>query len=78
MKIKGIKRGKFIELLEETSLEDGTQVFIEIPDSHLNPTAQWKQSEISFTEATQEFIGCLDSDIEDLSYNPKYLEGFGE
>jgi hypothetical protein len=33
MKIKGIKRRKFIELLEETSLEDGTQVSVEVPDS---------------------------------------------
>jgi hypothetical protein len=33
MKIKGIKRGKIIELLEKTSLEDGTQVSIEISDS---------------------------------------------
>jgi len=32
----------------------------------------------SFAEAAQEFIGCLDSDIEDLSHNPKYLEGLGE
>ena len=31
-----------------------------------------------FAEATQEFIGCLDSDLEDLSHNPKYLEGFGQ
>ena len=32
MKIKGIKRGQFIELLEETSLEDGTQIAVEISD----------------------------------------------
>jgi hypothetical protein len=31
----------------------------------------------SFAEAAHEFIGCLDSDIEDLSHNPQYLEGFG-
>ena len=78
MKIKGIKRGKMIELLEETNLADGTQVSVEIPDSSPDSTAQWKQSEISFTEATKDFIGCLDSDLFDLSYNPKYLEGFGE
>ena len=34
--------------------------------------------DLSFAEATQEFIDCLDSDLEDLSYNPKYLEGFGQ
>lgn len=33
MKIQGIKRGKIIELLEETSLEDGTQIAVEISDS---------------------------------------------
>ena len=33
---------------------------------------------ISFAEAARDFIGCLDSDLEDLSHNPKYLEGFGE
>jgi len=43
MKIKGVKRGKFIELLEETSLEDGTQVSVEIPESDRDPTAQWEQ-----------------------------------
>ena len=75
MKIKGIKRGKIIELLEEISVEDGTPVSVEIPDSRLDPTEQRKQSEISFTEATKEFIGCLNSDLEDLSHNPKYLEG---
>jgi hypothetical protein len=32
----------------------------------------------SFAEAAHEFIGCLDSDIEDLSHNPQYLEGFGK
>jgi hypothetical protein len=35
------------------------------------------QKEISFTKAAQEFIGCLDSSLEDLSYNSKYMEGFG-
>lgn len=36
------------------------------------------ESEISFTEAAKEFIGCLDSNLEDLSYNSTYLEGFGK
>jgi hypothetical protein len=45
MKLKGIKRGKFIELLEETSIEDGTQVSVEVPESHPDPSAQWKQLE---------------------------------
>jgi len=33
MKIKGIKRGKFIELSEEISLEDGTAIAVEISES---------------------------------------------
>lgn len=45
MKIKGIKRGKFIKLSEETSIEDGTQVSVEIPDSPPDPSVQWKQLE---------------------------------
>ena len=42
MKIKGLKRGKCIELLEYSYLADGTQFSVEIlipPD----PIAQWKQ-----------------------------------
>jgi NhaP-type Na+/H+ and K+/H+ antiporter len=42
MKIKGIKRGNFIELSEETSLEDGTQVAIEISDSSLRSSEQFE------------------------------------
>ena len=45
MKIKGIKRGRFIELLEESSLADGTQVSVEVPDSDSDQIAQWKQLE---------------------------------
>jgi hypothetical protein len=37
-----------------------------------------KPKEISFAEAAKDFIGCLDSNLEDLSYNPKYMEGFGK
>lgn len=32
----------------------------------------------SFAAAAKEFIGCLDSDLEDLSHNPQYFEGFGQ
>ncbi len=32
-----------------------------------------KAEKVSFADAAKEFIGCLDSDIEDLSHNPKYL-----
>ena len=37
-----------------------------------------KPSQISFAEATKNFIGCLNSDLEDLSHNPDYMWGFGE
>jgi hypothetical protein len=43
-----------------------------------NPQISQEPKKISFAEAAREFIGCLDSEIEDLSHNPKYLEGFGE
>ncbi len=35
MKIKGIKRGKTIEILEEINVPDGQEIFIEIPAVHL-------------------------------------------
>jgi hypothetical protein len=41
------------------------------------PTAP-ETAETSFANATKEFIGCLDSDLEDLSHNPQYLAGFGK
>ena len=31
------------------------------------------EKEISFAEAAKEFMGCLDSELEDLSYNPNYI-----
>ena len=37
-----------------------------------------QEKHVSFTEAAKDFIGCLDSNLEDLSYNPQYMEGFGE
>jgi hypothetical protein len=39
---------------------------------------QADKKELSFAEAAKGFIGCLDSNLEDLSYNPKYMEGFGK
>ena len=36
------------------------------------------EKEISFAEVAKEFMGCLDSELEDLSYNAKYMEGFGK
>jgi hypothetical protein len=31
------------------------------------------EKEISFAKAAKEFMGCLDSELEDLSYNPNYI-----
>lgn len=57
---------------------------------HQLPTAQQKQiiefievivqqtEQASFTEIAQEFVGCLDSDLEDLSHNPQYFKEFGQ
>lgn len=53
--------------------------FLEYQSSQQQKKAQTiDNSEISFAEAAQEFIGCLDSDLEDLSYNPQYLEELGQ
>jgi hypothetical protein len=46
--------------------------------SHSQAQVKLDEKEVSFTEAAKEFIGCLDSNLEDLSYNPKYMEGFGK
>ncbi len=46
--------------------------------SHIQEELETDEKEVSFTEAAKEFIGCLDSNLEDLSYNPKYMEGFGK
>ena len=49
---------KFIEFIDFKTNQDSP-----------NKTATiLETSKISFAEAAQEFIGCLDSDLEDLSY----------
>ena len=45
---------------------------------HIQEHIETNKKEVSFAEAAREFIGCLDSNLEDLSYNPKYMEGFGK
>lgn len=53
--------------------------FLEYQSSHQQTTPKTiKTTEVSFAEAAQEFIGCLDSDLEDLSHNSQYLEGLGQ
>lgn len=43
MKVKGIKRGKFIELLEDIAIEDGVEVSVELIDTVSDKTEQWEQ-----------------------------------
>jgi len=45
---------------------------------HIQEQIETNEKEVSFAEVAREFIGCLDSNLEDLSYNPKYMEGFGK
>ena len=53
--------------------------FLEFQSSQAAPSqTQQEPEKISFAEAAHEFVGCLDSNIEDLSYNPQYLEEFGK
>ncbi|MHC5936490.1 hypothetical protein [Nostoc sp.] len=42
--------------------------------SQIQEQIETDEKEVSFTEAAKDFIGCLDSNLEDLSYNPKYME----
>ncbi|TVQ51182.1 MAG: hypothetical protein EA366_15835 [Spirulina sp. DLM2.Bin59] len=53
--------------------------FLEYQSSQQQKAPQTIEStKISFAEAAKEFIGCLDSDLEDLSHNPQYLEKLGQ
>lgn len=57
MKVKGIIQGKTIQLSEEVTAPDGTEVMIEIPDrSFSNQTEQWQQ--------LQQVIGAWKDDPE--------------
>jgi len=75
-----------IQKIQQFSPEQRNEVikFIEFIDFKTNQDSPNKTAttletpKISFAEAAQEFMGCLDSDLEDLSYNPKHLEGFGQ
>lgn len=75
-----------IQKIQQLPLEQRNKVieFIEFLEFQSSRTSQQPTPntteipKISFTEATKEFIGCLDSDLEDLSHNPQYLEGFGQ
>ncbi|MEA5579438.1 hypothetical protein [Anabaena sp. UHCC 0451] len=59
---------KFVEFLEFKAENIG----LNAADENL------PEKQVSFAEVAQEFIGCLDSNLEDLSYNSKYMEGFGK
>jgi len=63
-----------IEKIQQLPPEQQKQVFELIEDLE----KQTQNQEKTFIEMAHEFIGCLESDIEDLSYNPKYLQEFGK
>jgi hypothetical protein len=63
-----------IERIQQLPPEQQKQVFQLIEDLE----KQTQNQEKTFIEVAHEFIGCLESDIEDLSYNPKYLQEFGK
>ncbi|MHC5858352.1 hypothetical protein [Nostoc sp.] len=46
--------------------------------SQIQEQIEIDEKEVSFAASVKDFIGCLDSNLEDLSYNPKYMEGFGK
>ncbi|MBW4520673.1 MAG: DUF2281 domain-containing protein [Scytolyngbya sp. HA4215-MV1] len=66
------------EKMRELPLDKQQEVldFIEFLHSKIH-TAQ-PESAVSFLDAAQEFVGCLDSDLTDLSYNPQHMEGYGQ
>jgi len=63
-----------IKKIQQLPPEQQKQVFQLIEDLE----KQTQNQEKTFIEVAHEFIGCLESDIEDLSYNPKYLQEFGK
>jgi len=75
-----------IQKIQQFSPEQKEEVikFIEFIDFKYHQTQfnelinKPKEKQVSFTEAAKDFIGCLDIDLEDLSHNPKYFEGFGK
>ncbi|MBW4561476.1 MAG: hypothetical protein KME32_10035 [Mojavia pulchra JT2-VF2] len=64
---------KVIEFVEFLEFQADRQQQDKQPET----PAVLETAETSFTAATKEFIGCLDSNLEDLSHNPRYLEEFG-
>jgi predicted 3-demethylubiquinone-9 3-methyltransferase (glyoxalase superfamily) len=66
-----------IQKIQQFPPEQRNQViqFVEFLEFQANKTTlepiDTESQEISFTQAAQEFVGCLDSDIEDLSHNPQ-------
>lgn len=59
MKVKGIIQGKTIQLSEEVSAPDGTEVIVEIPD---HP----KMSEEQRREKLEQFLAIPSQDTEEL------------
>jgi len=74
-----------INKIKKLPVEQRTEVikFIEFLEFKVHKSTQISEpmesnpKQVSFAEAAKDFIGCLDSNLEDLSHNPKYMEGFG-
>jgi hypothetical protein len=63
MKVRGILRGKMIELLEVLPVADGLEIFIEIPDNLLiERNAKWEQLQavIGAWKDDDEIVGIFD------------------
>ncbi|WGV27907.1 hypothetical protein [Halotia branconii] len=64
MKIKGIKRGKIIEISEELNIPDGTEIMIEIeviqPISHQERLKKMQDFLSNNREAREDFVKTME------------------
>jgi Protein of unknown function (DUF2281) len=64
--------------MQELPLEKQQEVLDFIEFLQFKMRVPKSEEAVSFLEAAREFVGCLDSDRTDLSYNKQYMEGYGE
>ncbi|NET09581.1 MAG: DUF2281 domain-containing protein [Merismopedia sp. SIO2A8] len=66
----------FVEFLKvrfiNTSLPDNESIVLNGTNNTAIENGQ------SFADVAKKYIGCVDGGPEDLSTNPKYMEGFGQ
>ena len=65
--------GTWEEVLAHASELEGHQVKVTVLDE-----VEQEQPRVSVLEAAGDLIGSLEGGPEDLSSNPKYLEGYGQ